>query len=315
MTLRVSLVSTTFQEARSAVDFLESIRRQTRSPDEVIIADAGSTDGTVQIIESFQEKMPVALVVVQGANRSRGRNAAIERAKGDVIACADAGCRLDEHWLETIVAPLEEGADAVAGYYQPDARGLLEQAVAAATIPAADEVNAATFLPSSRSIAFRKWVWDAAGRYPEHLSHNEDTAFAIALRRVTSPPAGGMVFQPRALVYWRPRGSLSGVFVQFFRYALGDGQCGLWFPHYTKAYLLAAVGLGLLAAGFANRAGWFGLAALAACYEIRYALRSRRRGAGPLAAAVGGVVMAMVDAAHVLGYLPGRASALFWRVR
>jgi len=315
MTLRVSLVSTTFQEASSAAEFLESIRRQTRAPDEVIIADAGSTDGTAGIIESFQEKMPVALVVIPGANRSRGRNAAIERARGDAIACADAGCRLDEHWLERIVAPLEYGADAVAGYYQPDARGLLEQAVAAATIPAADEVNAATFLPSSRSIAFRKWAWDAAGRYPEHLSHNEDTAFAIALRRVTAPPGGGMAFEPRALVYWRPRGSLAGVFVQFFRYAYGDGQCGLWFPHYAKDYVLAVIFLALVAMSLAHSAGWIALAALAACYELRYALRSKRRGAGIWAAALGGLVMAVVGIAHVLGYSLGRAGRLFRRAR
>jgi glycosyltransferase involved in cell wall biosynthesis len=309
--MRVTLISTVFQEARTIADFLESVVRQTRRPDEVIIADGGSTDGTVQIMETFRGRLSLQIVLVPGANRSVGRNAAIERASGEVIACADAGCRLDERWLEAIVAPIEAGADAVGGYYKPDARTTLEQAVAFAAIPTADEVHPATFLPSSRSIAFRKSAWDAAGRYPEHLGHNEDTAFAMALREA----AGNLVFEPRAIVYWRPRGSLGRVFVQFFRYAYGDGQCKFWFGHYTKAFLLLAIVAALAAAAFFHWWGWVALAVLAVCYEARYAVRSSRRGARLLPALLGSLVTAAIDAAHVLGWCLGSAGALFRRGR
>jgi len=178
-------------------------------------------------------------------------------------------------------------------------------------MPARDEVDPETFLPSSRSIAFRKSAWDAAGRYPEHLSHNEDTAFAVTLRDA-SP---NFVFEPRAVVYWRPRGSLLRVFAQFFRYAYGDGQCKFWFGHYAKAFLLLAIVAALAAASFFHWAAWVALAALVVCYEARYALRSRRRGARLLAALLGGPVLATIDAAHVLGWCLGRASALFRRGR
>ena len=311
MTMRVTLISTAFREARTIADFMESIAGQMRRPDEVIIADGGSDDGTVQIMETFRGRLPLQIVVIPGANRSVGRNAAIERASGEVIASADAGCRLDERWLEAIVTPIEAGADAAGGYYKPDARTTLEQAVAFATMPARDEVDPETFLPSSRSIAFRKSAWDAAGRYPEHLSHNEDTAFAVTLRDA-SP---NFVFEPRAVVYWRPRGSLLRVFAQFFRYAYGDGQCKFWFGHYAKAFLLLAIVAALAAASFFHWAAWVALAALVVCYEARYALRSRRRGARLLAALLGGPVLATIDAAHVLGWCLGRASALFRRGR
>jgi hypothetical protein len=93
-----------------------------------------------------------------------GGNTGIEAAAGSLIAVTDAGCRLDPRWLEYIVAPLEADASAevASGYYAPDARTLLEQAVAAATVRTAGEEDPQTFLPSSRSVAFRKETWRSA---------------------------------------------------------------------------------------------------------------------------------------------------------
>jgi hypothetical protein len=60
------------------------------------------------------------LRVVEGPGPiSENRNAAIAAASNEVIACTDAGCVAQPEWLERLVAPIEAGAQWVAGFYQP----------------------------------------------------------------------------------------------------------------------------------------------------------------------------------------------------
>jgi len=174
--------------------------------------------------------------------------------------------------------------------------------VAAATVPSAGEVNPDTFLPSSRSVAFRKTVWSQAGGYPEDQWHNEDTPFDLRMKAA----GARFVFEPAALVYWRPQRRLPRVFHQFWRYAVGDAQEGLWFGHYTKAVALLAVVIGLAVGGAFLPALWWGLPGLALLYWLRYFLRSRRRGHGWLPCALSPLVAAIVDAAHLIGYATGK---------
>ena len=49
-------------------------------------------------------------------------------------------------------------------------------------LPAMDDIDPQTFLPSSRSIAFTKEAWAAVGGYPEWLDYCEDLLFDLALR-------------------------------------------------------------------------------------------------------------------------------------
>jgi glycosyltransferase involved in cell wall biosynthesis len=291
-------------EERSIANFLSSVRSQTRPPDEIVLVDGGSTDRTVQIVRDFIEQgMPIELHVLAGANRSRGRNRAISLAKNPIIAMSDVGSVLEPDWLERIVAPFEAdpGVDVVAGYYRPVPRSVLEQAAAFALVPGPDEVDPAKFLPSGRSVAFRKEAFQRTGGYPENQSHNEDTPFALEMRRI----GARFFFEPRAVALWQPRANPFSLFRQYFRYALGDGQCGFWFPHYLKAFLGLAFLLAVLAIISVFRFGWCFLAAGAATYWLRYLSRSRRRGASWPAGLISPAAVLVVDAAHICGYTTG----------
>ncbi len=94
----VSLIATVKNEAHALARLLDSIGAQTRLPDEVVIADGGSTDDTARRIEPWgaAQPFPVRVVIVPGANIAQGRNAAIRAARGALIAATDAGV-----WLET----------------------------------------------------------------------------------------------------------------------------------------------------------------------------------------------------------------------
>ena len=150
--LFVSLVVTVRNEVETLPDLKESLERQVRPPGEVIIVDGGSTDGTIQSLESYGGPLPLRWVSAAGTNISTGRNRGIRMALGPIIAVTDAGVRLDEGWLLKLTEPYEtdQQIEAVAGWFTADPRNWFEAALGATTLPSREEINAASFLPSSR---------------------------------------------------------------------------------------------------------------------------------------------------------------------
>ncbi|MBN2469305.1 MAG: glycosyltransferase, partial [Anaerolineae bacterium] len=101
----VSLIMTVFNEGRSIGAVLETLASQTRPPDEIVIVDGGSTDGTLAILHDTMLRLPLVVLEQPGCNISEGRNIAIQAARGPIIAATDAGTRLPADWLEQLTAP------------------------------------------------------------------------------------------------------------------------------------------------------------------------------------------------------------------
>ncbi|HEX8597741.1 MAG TPA: glycosyltransferase [Chloroflexia bacterium] len=237
----ISLIMTVRNEASSITRLLDSIAAQTLQPDEIVIADGGSTDGTQEVVTSYTDRLPIRLLVVPGANISEGRNAAIRNASHDIIAATDAGVRLEPGWLQALVGPLlDEGAgvDVVSGFFLPDPQMPFEMAMGATVLPAVEDIDPDKFLPSSRSVAFRKAAWEAVGGYPEWLDYSEDLVFDLRLKEL----GYRFVFMPEARVHFRPRSSLRAFFLQYYRYARGDGKADLWRKRHGIRYATYVVG-------------------------------------------------------------------------
>jgi glycosyltransferase involved in cell wall biosynthesis len=219
------LVLTVLNEGEAMRAVLDSLCAQTLTPDEVVVADGGSRDQTVAILESYAGRLPLRVVMAPGANIAQGRNAAIRAATGELVTVTDAGVVCDPDWLARLSAPFAEpGVMAVAGFFRSDPRTVMEVAMGATVLPDAREINPATYLPSSRSVAFRRSAWETVGGYPEWLDYSEDVVFDLAVRRRFGP----FVFVPEALVAFRPRGSLAALARQYYRYARGDGKANLF---------------------------------------------------------------------------------------
>jgi glycosyltransferase involved in cell wall biosynthesis len=256
----ISLIATVLNEGASIHRLMRSVAAQSRLPDEVVIVDGGSTDDTVAIIQSYADRLPLRVLVEPGCNISTGRNRAIAAAQGDIIATTDAGVELAPDWLETITRPLVDDpkVQVVGGFFDAEATTPFELAMGATVLPLVDEIDPATFLPSSRSIAFRKTVWEAVGGYPEWLDYCEDLIFDLRMKRflsdqpsaVSRQPASistpstqhlalstPFVFAPSARVAFRPRGSLRSFFKQYYLYARGDGKADLWRKRHAARYL------------------------------------------------------------------------------
>jgi glycosyltransferase involved in cell wall biosynthesis len=226
-------------EADSLPRLLDSLLGQTVLPDEVVIADGGSTDGTQEIARSYKDRLPLRLLEVPGANISEGRNAAIREVGHNIIASTDAGVVLDPGWLEALTAPFDDAAvDVVSGFFVPEAATALEIAMGATVLPSLGDIDPATFLPSSRSIAFRKEAWEVVGGYPEWLDYCEDLVFDISLRE----QGRHFAFAPEAVAHFRPRPTLRAFFRQYYLYARGDGKADLWRKRHAIRYFTYTAG-------------------------------------------------------------------------
>lgn len=259
----VSVIATVLNEAAAIIELLHSLQAQTRPPEEVVIVDGGSRDGTLEVLQAFaaEASLPVRVLSAPGANISRGRNLAIAAASGEVIASVDAGVRLEPDWLAELVAPFEGETppDVVSGFFQADPRSLFERVLGAITLPRLEEIDPERFEPSSRSVAYRKAAWQAVGGYPEWLDYCEDLVFDFGLR-----DAGyRFIFAPQALVHFRPRQTWRAFLKQYYRYARGDGKANLYlFRHLARygTYLMALPVLIVLAIWASP---WWWLAVLA----------------------------------------------------
>jgi glycosyltransferase involved in cell wall biosynthesis len=250
----VSVICTVLNEGESIRALLRTLEQQTRQPDEVIFVDGGSRDNTVAVLREYEDRLRLRVVVEPGANISRGRNVAIAAARGDIIASCDAGVRLEPQWLAELVAPIEAGrAEVSAGFFVSDPRSTFEIALGATTLPDAEDIDAQTFLPSSRSVAFTRSAWERAGKYPEWLDYCEDLIFDLRLR----DEVGMFAWAPAAVAHFRPRGTARAFGKQYYRYARGDGKADLWRKRHAIRYATYLVALPvLLALTFLHRPWW-----------------------------------------------------------
>jgi len=303
----VVLIVTVRNEAATIGPLLDSILSGTRIPDEIVVADGGSSDGTLEVLRSRAAAHSRIRAVLAPGNRSVGRNAAIRASSAPVVACTDAGAEVEPAWLERITRPFAEDAatDVVAGFYLPVGRTRFERAAGVISAPRLEDVDPKRFLPSTRSVAFRRTAWERVKGFDESLAHNEDTPFAISLK------ASGARFRfaPDARVRWHPRGDLRSFFRQHRRFGFGDGESGVqgWF--YARLAAKYALGAALLIGGFWFRDCWIALLV----GMLLFVSRQARRGAGTVGPVDRFILVPFLkvvyDAAYLSGYVQGRLSS------
>jgi len=298
--VKVSLVTTVLNAGGHIGPFLETVAAQTRAPDEIVVVDGGSTDGT---LEELRRAEGITLIEDPGASIARGRNVAIAAAAHDVIAVSDADCVLEPDWLEHLLRPLESGADVAMGAYRPIAETFFHRCMAAVNLPDPEAWEEATFMPSGRSVAFRRDAIQAAGGYPEWLAIGEDMYVDRRWRELGMD----MRLARDAVAWWRLRPDLRSTWIQYVRYARGDAIADMY-PE-RHALRLAVYAGALFAWSSRSRVLRFGTLVGGAVYAATPLRRVMRRVDDPIDRAKAAVavpaLMGFVDAAKMTGYVAG----------
>ncbi len=260
---RLTVVLPVLDEVRDLGALLDQLRAQAVPPGgfEVVVADGGSTDGTVELVRERARGWPrLRLVPNPGRRSGPGRNAGIAAARGDLVLFLDGHCSLPRtDYLARAVAVFEaSGADCLC---RPQpltslAEGKWAGAIARARHspwghnPGSDIYGGPAGLtdPRSAGAAYRRGVLDRLVGFDERFDACEDVEFN---HRVAE--AGYTAWRhPDLAVDYRPRSSPAALLRQMFRYGRGRGRLMVRHPSTTPWLLLApgVILVGLAGSGF-----------------------------------------------------------------
>lgn len=109
--VRISVVIPTYNAARLLPLQLESLNHQTTSePFEVIVADNGSTDGLVELLDQWRGRVSYRLRHVDASRRqgvSHARNAGVAASDADFVLICDADDAVCPTWVDGHLRALE----------------------------------------------------------------------------------------------------------------------------------------------------------------------------------------------------------------
>lgn len=208
--MSVTVVMPVYNGIEYLPDSIGSVIRQTRLPDELIIVDDGSSDGSVELARRLETPFPTRVLVQANAGQSAARNHAAREAEGDYLAFLDH----DDIWhpahLARLAAPL--AADQSLGWSYSDIDemdhdcqlvhlNLLRTLNPAVQHPKTSLYNllAADMFIFPSAAMVRKTAFRAVGGFDERLSGYEDDDLFLRLFRA----GWGNVFIPEALVRYR----------------------------------------------------------------------------------------------------------------
>lgn len=111
--MNLSLIVTTYNWKAALAVVLASALRQTRLPDEIIVADDGSSDGTGEMLQELIPRAPVPIFHSwqedKGFRAARSRNLAIAMSRGDYLVLIDGDMLLERHFIADHLALARPG--------------------------------------------------------------------------------------------------------------------------------------------------------------------------------------------------------------
>ena len=275
----ISLVVPVLNEEGSLAALIDSIRRQTRPPDEVILVDGGSIDRTVALAKELTFGDSRFRVIEAGdATPGRGRNVGASAARGEWLAFTDAGIVLEPTWLERLAdaAASDPGVEVVYGNYEPQPGPASNAGPRWPTRRRDDPGPGAGCGPFVASMMILPRVFEAAGGFPD-LRAAEDLIF---MERVSEGGAR-IGWAPAAIVWWQLQPTLGRTFRKFVLYSkhnIWAGRQADWHYGVARQYLAA---LACLALAGAHHPAWAAVPAFGLLARVARSVWARREGLGP----------------------------------
>lgn len=178
----VSIIIPCINEEKNLPVLLERLAKQDYQQEyEIIVADGGSIDGTVEMATQAGAKV---VQVARGV--SVQRNAGVASSSAPFIALIDADCLPRPDWLRRGVEHLEQGA-AIAGgpVYAPEKYPAVAKAwnvhTRARIVRLKDEPTGPSRLITTANMFVAKKAFEEAGRLDENVLAGEDSLFCDKL--------------------------------------------------------------------------------------------------------------------------------------
>lgn len=223
--VEIAAIVTVYNEAKNIRDLLDSLQAQ-EDPFEVVVVDAGSTDGTWSKLEDYAEDWSGLSIHQKAGERGACRNYAVEQTDADVVAFIDGDCIANPFWSEQLRdgledAPIVAGRTIDIGYWAFEnlQRVELERHGVDVTYP-------------SCNLAYEREVFQAVGGFDDRFITAED--IDLNYRAVEAGHRIGHTED--AIVYHRARDSFRGFFRQAFWNGYGRKQLTLKHGHLWQRY-------------------------------------------------------------------------------
>jgi glycosyltransferase involved in cell wall biosynthesis len=192
---------------------------------QVLVADGMSDDRTRAIVEEVAGSHPahtVEIVDNPGGVVPTGFNAALSRARGQVVVRVDGHTVVAEDYVSACVTALgESGADTVGGRMDARGRGRVGEAIALATsspFGVGDSqfhyASGEHWVDSVYMGAWRREVFDRVGGFDPEMVRNQDDEFNYRLRAA----GGRILLTDRIRSRYYSRASLRTLFRQYRQY-------------------------------------------------------------------------------------------------
>lgn len=156
---------------------LDAVLAQEPPPDEVVVVDNGSSDGTLEALHERARDEPRLLVVSDHGTLGAARNTAARRASGELVAFTDSDCRPRAGWLAAAAAAMSDGVGVVQGRTVPETAPTVRWS-------ATQDIGAPSGLFEACNVLYRRAALLAAGGFDETVGFfGEDTAAGWSVQR------------------------------------------------------------------------------------------------------------------------------------
>lgn len=175
----LSIIIPTLNEEKYLPILLSQIKKQKFSDYEIIVADAGSKDKTVEIAKSF------GCIITKGGNPAKGRNEGAKIAKGEILLFMDAdNLYLPDNFLEKLISEFKKRNLGVAtfpiypkgNWFDKLAYGIYNFWV---------KLTQKFTAYATNSVLVRKDVFEKIGGFNEEIKIGEDHYFAKMASKIS----------------------------------------------------------------------------------------------------------------------------------
>jgi len=228
----VSVIIPVYNDAEGLSDTLSSLVIQDYENYEIIVADNGSSDDTLEIAKNFQEKYPdIVKIVIEDKIQSSyaARNKGILSSNGETIAFIDADMIVEKNWLSKVVKKIEEGEIDYMGcnveiFSEKEDIFSLYNKITEFHIE--EDIKELHFSPTC-CLVVRRRVFEEVELFDSRLISSGDLEFG---NRVHNSEKYKMEYASNITMKHPARSSVKSLVKKMFRIGRGNKQLTLYFP-------------------------------------------------------------------------------------